>query len=49
MNVMFASGKYHWTIIPVEFRKQYMDALEEASVKQNIIPFCDFLADCMLH
>jgi len=46
MNVMFASGKYPWTIIPVERRQQYMNALEEASVKQNIIPFCDFLADC---
>lgn len=46
MNVMFASGKYPWTIIPVERRKQYMNALEEASAKQNIIPFCDFLADC---
>lgn len=47
MNVMFASGKYPWVIIPVERRQQYMNALEEASVKQNIIPFCDFLADCI--
>jgi len=47
MNVMFASGKYPWTIIPVERRQQYMEALEEASVKQNIIPFCDFLAYSM--
>lgn len=46
MNVMFASGKYPWTIIPVESRQQYMHSLEEASVKQNIIPFCDFLASC---
>lgn len=46
MNVMCASGKYPWTIIPVERRQQYMASLEEASVKQNIIPFCDFLADC---
>jgi len=43
MNTMFASGKYPWTIIPVERRQQYMDALEQASVTQNIIPFCDFL------
>lgn len=48
MNVMFAAGKYPWTIIPVERRQQYMQALEEASVKQNIIPFCDFLASCSL-
>jgi Fic family protein len=46
MNVMFASGKYPGTIIPVEGRQQYMNTLEEASAKQNIIPFCDFLADC---
>jgi len=46
MNVMLASGKYPWTIIPVERRQQYMNALEEASVKQNIIPFCDFLVEC---
>lgn len=46
MNVMFASGKYPWTIIPVEKREQYMSSLEEASVKQNIVPFCDFLVGC---
>lgn len=46
MNVMFASGKYPWTIIPVEKREQYMSSLEEASVKQNIVPFCDFLISC---
>jgi len=47
MNVMCASGKYPWVIIPIESRKQYMLALEEASVKQNIIPFCDFLKGCL--
>ena len=49
MNVMFASGKYPWTIIPVERRLQYMNTLEEASVKQNIDPFCDFIADCCIN
>jgi len=44
MNVMLASGGYPWTIIPVEQRKSYMAALEEASVSQNIIPFAGFLA-----
>lgn len=38
MNVMLASGGYPWTIIPVEKRDDYMAALEEASVKQNIVP-----------
>lgn len=46
MNVMFASGKYPWTIIPVEKREPYMRSLEGASVKQNIIPFCDFIIGC---
>jgi hypothetical protein len=47
MNAMFASGKYPWVIIPVGRRQQYMSTLEEASVKQNITPFCDFISDCM--
>jgi len=44
MNVMLASGRYPWVIVPVEQRQQYMQALEEASVNQNIIPFRDFIA-----
>ncbi len=43
MNLMCASGNYPWTIIPVEHRQQYMNALEKASVEEDIIPFCDFL------
>ena len=31
-------------VVPVEQRNDYMAALEEASVNQNIIPFTDFLA-----
>ena len=44
MNVMLASGGYPWVIIPVEQRSKYMAALEDASVRQNITPFCKFLA-----
>ncbi len=44
MNVMLASGGYPWTIVQVEKRDDYMAALEEASVNQNIVPFTDFLA-----
>ncbi len=44
MNVMLASGGYPWIVIPVEQRSKYMAALEEASVGQNITPFCKFLA-----
>jgi len=47
MNVMFASAGYPWTIVPVEQRKNYMASLEIASVEQDIIPFCKFIAALM--
>jgi hypothetical protein len=43
MNVMLASGGYPWTVIPVERREEYMQALEKASVGQDIEPFAKFL------
>lgn len=43
MNAMLASGGYPWTVIPVEEREVYMQALEQASVNQNIEPFAKFL------
>ena len=43
MNVMLAAGGYPWTVVPVEGRDQYMQALEAASVEQNIGPFTGFL------
>lgn len=39
-----ASGGYPWTVVPVDRRDEYMEALEEASVNQNIIPFTELLA-----
>jgi hypothetical protein len=44
MNLMMASGGYPWTVIPVADRKTYMEALEKASVSEDIVPFADFLA-----
>ena len=44
MNALLASGGYPWTIIHVENRLKYMEALEEASVNRNIKPF----AGCIL-
>jgi len=44
MNVMLAGGGYPWTVLPVEKRKEYMAALEAASVEQNIQEFAAFLA-----
>jgi hypothetical protein len=43
MNVMMASGGYPWTVIPVGERNAYVNALEKASVGENIGPFADFL------
>lgn len=44
MNVMLASGGYRWTVVPVEERNTYMDALEKASAEGDIVPFTQFLA-----
>jgi len=43
MNVMLAAGGYSWTVIPLDKRDDYMDALESGSVKQDIEPFAIFL------
>jgi len=45
MNTMLASGNYPWTVIPVERRDEYMKALEEASVNNNIEPFTLFISE----
>lgn len=45
MNLMLASGGYAWTIVPLDRREDYMAALEQASVHQDIGPFTEFLAD----
>ena len=44
LNAMLASGGYPWTVIPVEERNTYMNALEEASVGENIKPFATFIS-----
>ena len=44
MNAMLASGGYPWTVIPVGNRDDYMNALESASVGQDISQFANFLA-----
>jgi len=45
MNLMTASGRYPWTIVPLERRTDYMATLESASVDQDIKPFSKFLAE----
>ncbi|MFL5754108.1 MAG: Fic family protein [Bacteroidia bacterium] len=43
LNVMLASGGYPWTVIPVEERETYMQALEKASTEKDITAFAKFL------
>lgn len=45
MNAMLTSGGYPWTIINVQNKRDYMAALEEASVHKNIEPFAQFIAN----
>ena len=47
MNAMMASGGYPWTVIELERRSAYMEALDEASSRANIVPFAEFIAASM--
>lgn len=47
MNSMLVSGGYPWTIIQVKNRSRYLDALEKASVNQDIVPFTLFVGEEM--
>jgi hypothetical protein len=49
MNLMLVSGGYHWTVVRVERRKEYMESLEQASVHENIVPFSKFILAEMQH
>jgi hypothetical protein len=44
MNVMLAGGGYPWTVGPMTEQDVYMAALEETSVRQDAVPFTNFLA-----
>lgn len=48
MNLMLASGGFPWTVIRVEERDRYMKALESASVLDQIHPFAEFVAECVV-
>jgi hypothetical protein len=45
MNLMLVSAGYVWTVIPVQQRDEYMQALEQASSFDNIGPFAELVAD----
>ena len=43
LNALFASGGYPWTVVRVKRRKAYIEALEAASVRSDILPLALFL------
>jgi fido (protein-threonine AMPylation protein) len=45
MNAMLASGGYPWTVIRVEDRAIYLNALDSASVDADIGPFAKFIGE----
>ena len=45
MNAFLILGGINWTVIRVERRDEYMNALESASVEENIEPFARFVLD----
>ncbi len=47
LNTMLASGGYPWSIVQVQRRKEYINALETAHTTSNIAPFVRFIADEM--
>ena len=47
MNTLLASGGYPWTVIRMSRREEYMKALEAASVKGQITPLAEFIAQEM--
>jgi hypothetical protein len=47
MNTLLASGGYPWTVIRMSRRDEYMEALEAASVKGQITPLAQFIAQEM--
>lgn len=47
MNTMLSTGGYSWTIIPVERRDYYMQALEKASIEGDITDFTKLIADLL--
>ena len=48
LNAMLASGGYPWTVVPVELRKEYMKALEKASVSSDIADFTKIIAKLVI-
>ncbi|CDZ27784.1 Hypothetical protein NGAL_HAMBI1146_42560 [Neorhizobium galegae bv. officinalis] len=45
MNALLAECGAPWTVIPVARRDEYMNALEEASQHENIVPLTNFVSE----
>jgi hypothetical protein len=45
MNVLLASGGYPWTVVRVEDRTEYLNALDRASIDVDASPFAKFIAE----
>jgi fido (protein-threonine AMPylation protein) len=45
MNAMLASGGYPWTIVRIEDRASYLEALDKASIDGNVQPFAQLMAE----
>ncbi|POB12804.1 Fic family protein [Halobacteriovorax sp. DA5] len=43
MNLMLISGGYNWTVIRTSNRDRYMESLEQASTKEDISKFAEFI------
>lgn len=45
LNALLASGGYPWTIVRLEDRTAYLNALDDASIRGNAAPFARLIAD----
>lgn len=45
MNALLAENGAPWTVIPVARRDEYMNALEEASQHEDIVPLTKFVSE----
>lgn len=43
MNAFLVTNGYPWAVVEVQNRKQYLDALEKASLQQDIQDFCQLI------
>ena len=46
-SIQPSTGGYSWTIIPLERRDAYMQALEKASIEGDIADFTKLIADLL--